>query len=89
MIASSSSKLLKLSPPLRTFSTLYTWGDYSGGLGQGEHTPTLLQSYGIPQKVMTNVSQVSMGKDHSALITTDGQLMTTGSGEAYQLGNSQ
>lgn len=36
---------------------------------------------------MQQVKQVAMGRDHSALVTEQGVLMTAGCGDAFQLGN--
>jgi hypothetical protein len=40
-------------------------------LGWGlESSKPIFETYGNPKKVMENVKQISMGRDHSALITS-------------------
>ncbi len=74
----------------RQFSSLYTWGEYSAGLGWGaQGSQKMMEVCGEPKRVMDNVRQVSMGRDHSALVTQDGLLMTSGCGDAYQLGTGK
>lgn len=74
--------------------SLYMWGDnYYGQLGNGKSGGDITSYDGgieskTPIKIMENIKSVSLGYDHSAAITEDGELYVWGSNEYGQLGTS-
>ncbi|MGN0608594.1 MAG: hypothetical protein ACI4J6_05275, partial [Oscillospiraceae bacterium] len=72
---------------ITTNGDLYTWGyNGSGRLGDGTSL-YLTPSKSSPQKIMSNVAQVSLGWEHSACITTSGDLYTWGDNSYNQIGD--
>lgn len=82
-----SAKTFKLS---KAFSSgnVYTWGKFSSGTGFSEYSsdPVLSKPRPLPH-FESNVTKVSMGQWHSAMITTDGKLHTCGYGRKGCLGH--
>lgn len=67
---------------------LYTWGAKSAGAGFPISTGS--EELGNPQRVEdfnNNVAKVSMGPNHTAVVTTDGELYTFGDGQYGALGH--
>lgn len=67
---------------------LYTWGEQVAGLGYQPKSTT--EDIGVPKRIDTfdnNVAKVVMGPNHTAVITTEGDLYTFGTGAA--LGHGQ
>lgn len=71
--------------------SLWMWGlDDSGQLGNGKQDDVVFngKSYHLtPVRVMDNVAMVSCGRNHTAVIKTDGSLWLFGSNEYGQIGN--
>ena len=89
-IFSSSIKFSTFFKSVKPFSSgnLYTWGEYSSGTGFSEpSTDPLINSPRRVPDFNSNVSKVSMGRWHTAVITTDGQLYTCGYGKKGSLGH--
>ena len=87
----SPIKLSTSFKSLKSFSSsgnLYTWGSISSGTGFSElsNSSVIRSPRRLPQ-FSSNVAKVSMGKWHSAIITSDGQLYTCGYGKRGSLGH--
>lgn len=78
----------------KSFSTkragnLYTWGSHTTGLGY--EVPKTTPKVSSPIRIDffdNNVVKVAMGPSHTAVITTDGELYTFGSGQNGVLGHN-
>lgn len=81
------STTFKLSKAFAS-GNVYTWGKISSGTGFSEYSsdPILRKPRLLPH-FESNVSKVSMGQWHSAMITADGQLHTCGYGRKGCLGH--
>ncbi|KRX03451.1 Regulator of chromosome condensation 1/beta-lactamase-inhibitor protein II [Pseudocohnilembus persalinus] len=72
---------------LQLLGNLYTWGLYSAGTGFNLHNES--PEVNVPKRLSQfdgKVDKVVMGPYHSAVITTEGQLYTMGSGKYGALG---
>ncbi|EWM52402.1 RCC1 domain-containing protein [Ruminococcus flavefaciens] len=68
--------------------SLYMWGQNDfGQVGNGKSGESEIQTE--PVKIMDNVQYVSLGLNHSAAITKDGNLYMWGSNDSGQLGNGE
>lgn len=79
---------------IKTDGSLWMWGDsYDGQLGIGRTGNTQTGSgytyQNVPIKVMDNVTAVSCGESHTAIIKTDGSLWMCGNNARGQLGNGE
>lgn len=70
---------------IKTDNTLWTWGGNTfGQLGNGDKQNDTFMC--VPQKIMDNVADVSLGDSSSAAVTKDGKLYTWGYNQNGELG---